>query len=496
MSNVDLSALRIDESSAAVPKRPLGPRLLVAGVIALTLAVAGTFLWPLLAPPRAVRTAAIHAVADQGKGGARAATATTEAVGWVEADPFPHVVRPLVSGHIETLEVLEGAHVKAGETVVARLASAALQAAHERAVAAVGEAEAAATRAGADLQLAEERLQQNGQNALRVADARTRVAAATTKASAAEADLQQARAKAAAAAATATAQERLAEAGESHPVALERARADAAAADAAVASKQRMLDGLNVELRELRAALELSDSLAKDPVDLRGAVAQAAADVLQAEARLEKARAELRIAERERDWAVVRSPVDGVVLRLEAEPGDMVGHGATGVVTLYDPDKLRARIDVPIDSLAGIFEGQEVEVTSEAIGDAVVRGVVQRLQHETDMLKNTLQVKIGLIDPPALLRPETLCRARFLAGTDEDAEGSTRAISAFRVPRESVRGGQVFVYDPSTRRARAVAVEVTGEQGQDAVVRGALSPTQRVVLDPVADGEAVTEAQR
>ena len=40
MSNVDLSALRIDESSAAVPKRPLGPRLLVVGVIALTLAVA------------------------------------------------------------------------------------------------------------------------------------------------------------------------------------------------------------------------------------------------------------------------------------------------------------------------------------------------------------------------------------------------------------------------------------------------------------------------
>ena len=112
------------------------------------------------------------------------------------------------------------------------------------------------------------------------------------------------------------------------------------------------------------------------------------------------------------------------------------------------------------------------------------------------MLKNTLQVKIGLIDPPALLRPETLCRARFLAGTDEESEGSTRAISAFRVPKESVRGEQVFVYDPSTRRARAVAVEVTGEQGQDAVVRGALSPTQRVVLDPVTDGEAVTEAQR
>ena len=495
MSNVDLSALRIDESSAAVPKRPLGPRLLVAGVIALTLAVAATFLWPLLAPPRAVRTAAIHAVADQGTPGARAATATTEAVGWVEADPFPHVVRPLVSGRIETLEVLEGARVVADETVVARLVSAELEAARDRALAAVAEKEAGVLRAAADLQLARDRLEQNATNALRVADAKTRVAAASTKVTTAQEERRQAEAAATGAAATARAQQRLAEAGQSHPVALQRAEADAAAAAADARAKTAQLAGLERELNSLRATLKLSEELAAAPVDLRGAVAQAEAGASNAEAMLQQARTELAIAERELGWAVVRSPVSGVVMRLESEPGARVGGGAAGVVALYDPKKLRARIDVPIDSLAGIFEGQEVEVTSEAVGDAVVRGVVQRLQHETDMLKNTLQVKIGLIDPPALLRPETLCRARFLASADGDGEGSARSVSAFRVPRESVRQGQVFVYDPSTRRARAVAVEVTGEQGQDAVVRGALSPTQRVVVDPVTDGEAVTEAQ-
>ena len=135
MSNVDLSALRIDEAQSVVPKRPLGPRLFVGGVLVLALAVAATFIVPLLLPPRAVRMAGIAAVTD----GVQVATAsaTTEAVGWVEADPFPYIVRPLVSGHIETLEVLEGARITKDETVIARLASAALQAARDRAVAAV-----------------------------------------------------------------------------------------------------------------------------------------------------------------------------------------------------------------------------------------------------------------------------------------------------------------------------------------------------------------------
>lgn len=494
MSNVDLSALRIDEPQSAVPKRPLGPRLFVGGVIVLAISVAATFIVPLLLPPRAVRMASITAVTD----GVQVATAsaTTEAVGWVEADPFAHIVRPLVSGRIETLEVLEGAKITKDETVIARLASAALQAARDRAVAAVAEADAVVVRAKADLVLAQERLQQNADNELRVAEANTRIAAVATKAATAEEELRQVRAEEASAAATVKAQERLAEAGQSYPVALERARADADAAAARVRSKQRQLEGLRAELGTQRDALELCKQLAADPVDLRGGVAQAKADAQKAEAMLVKAQTELEIADRELGWATVRSPVSGIVMRLVAEPGDMVGPGATGIVAIYDPKQLRARIDVPLDSLTGIHEGQRVEVTSEATGDAVVHGVVQRLQHETDMLKNTLQVKIGLEDPPELLRPETLCRARFLASQGGPDQAAGRTIAAFRVPKAAVRGGKVFVYDPATRRVRSVAVEPAGERDGDAIVRGPLSPTQRVVIDEVTDGETVQEARR
>jgi len=489
VSQVDLSALRIDEADPVVPKRPLGQRWLLGIVLVLALALAATFLWPLLVPPRGVRMAAVRTAGHTAA--ASSAAATTEAVGWVEADPFPIIVRPLVSGHIETLEVLEGDRVTAGETVVARLASAELLAARDRAVAGVAESEAHLALARASQDLAQQRREQNAEALLRLAEARTQQLMTETRLETARARARLATAQAASAAANVKAQERLEAAGQSYPVALERARADADAAAANVAASTEEVAGLAQELEERRATVELCRELAARPVDLEGAEAVAGAETAQAEAVLARARTELEIAERELEWATVRAPRDGVVMRLEAEPGDMVGHGEKGIVALYDPERLRARIDVPLDSIQGIHPGQEVEITSEAIGDVVVQGVVQRLQHETDLLKNTLQVKIGLTDPPALLRPETLCRARFLAAAAEP--GTTPEVTAFRVPAAAVQDGVVFVLDPKSGRARAIPVDVVGQEGDDRVVRGELSPTQRVVLEPVTDGEAIRE---
>jgi hypothetical protein len=62
------------------------------------------------------------------------------------------------------------------------------------------------------------------------------------------------------------------------------------------------------------------------------------------------------------------------------------------------------------------------------------------------------------------------------------------------VPKASVRDGAVFVFDPTEGgHARRVAVEVVQESGGEATVRGALSVAQRVILDPVEDGERVEE---
>lgn len=486
MSNVDLSALRLDPAPMA--RRPRGPRVLVAVALALVLGVGATFVWPLLHPGRAVRMAAVRSVPIAGSA---STAATAEAVGWVEADPFPVVVRPLVAGRIESIAVLEGATVTAGETVVAKLAGAPLLAAKERAAASCAERERMADAAAAALALAVARREQCAEPRRTAAAARADLAGREAKLAVATAAATKARAEARGASAAATAQEQLAAAGSSNDVALARARAAAEAAAAAATAAEAEATGAANERDATAAIAALADELAARPVDLDGAVKVAEADLQRAKANCNVGRTDLAIAERELGWATVTAPVSGVVQRLLAQPGSPTGPDGDGILSIYDPAHLRARIDVPLGSITGVAPDQEVELRSEVTGATVVKGIVQRIQHEADLLKNTLQVKVRIVDPPPIWRPEMLCRARFLGGRAPTTASSPAM--AFLVPKAALRDGAVFVFDPARRVARVVPVTKVEERGDDVVVHGDLSPAQRVVLGPVAADETIRE---
>lgn len=490
MSQVDLSALRMQPEAVPAHKPPVGPRLLLAAIVLLALAVALSFAWPLLRPLREVRMAPVRTAAAAA---GVATTAIAEAAGWIEPDPFPTLVRPLVGGRIEAIPVLEGTAVEAGKTVVARLASASLLAARDRAAAVATERERELEVASRESANAEAELTQKAELRLATIEARTAVAAAQGKLATARGALERAAADATAARAAAQAQEQLAEAGGSYPVALVRARAAASAADATAAAAAKEAEAMAAELAAAQARRQLADELLAAPLALQTRAAAAEAARAKAEAALASARVELAIAERELGWTEVLAPMTGVVMKLLAAPGGLTGPEGDPILAIYDPAKLRARIDVPLGSVAGIHDGQQVEVRSEVLGSTPVHGVVQRVQRESDLLKNTLQVKVGLLDPPALLRPETLCRARFLGGKDAEAAST---VQAFVVPKAALQDGKVFRYDPAARCARAVAVTVLQPQGDDVVVQGELSAAMRVILEAVKDGEAVREGRR
>lgn len=489
MSSVDLSALRMAEQPPAIPKRPLGPRLLGASALGLVLAVAATFVWPLLKPTRIVPTSQIEVANSTGP----STVAMAEAAGWIEPDPFPILVRPLVAGRVEQIPLLEGAEVQEGVTVLATLASAALQAQRERAGVNLAEREREVIAAEERMRLAESQLAQRAQVRTALADAEGSVAAKEARLAAAKGMQERTAAEERSAVAARDAQRQLEGAGGSYAVARQRASAaaEAAAANTTAAAKEATL--AEQELAAARQALVVAKEVAGNPVDLVGAFAVAKADAERARAQRDVSRVELEIASREVEWMTVRSPATGVVMKVIAMPGAIVGPEGEPLLSLYDPHKLRARIDVPLGSVGGIREGQRVELRSEVLGSVVVQGQVQRIQRESDLLKNTLQVKVQVLDPPLLLRPETLCRARFLA---EETTETVGAQTAFRVPKASVQNGRVFVFDPTEGTARGIAVEVVQEDGAGVVVRGELSVTQRAILVPVTEGERVQEEQR
>jgi len=495
MSDVDLAALRRapEDDSAKSPRPPVGPRLAVACLVVVALAVAGSFLWPILNPPRVVRTAPVRP-AETEPGAPRASL--VQAAGWVEPDPFPVEARPLVSGVLETLDVLEGDAVKAGETRIGRLRSAAIEAALDRARATLALREAELERATTRREVAESVLAQKADPRAAAARVERATHVAERERDARTAQLAAARARLAEREADLAAQEKLRAAGGSYPVALARARAAREAAAADVRAAEAELAAARAHLEGDRALLAVLREVVADPRVLAGAAERARVEEEAARAARDKAKVELAVCEREYEWTTVLAPVDGVVMKLLSHPGRKVGPDGEGLVAIYDPAKLQVRVDVPLASAPGVRVGQDVEVRSEVLGNESAKGVVTRVQRESDLLKNTLQVKVRLIDPDPILRPETLCRARFLAdaAAEEGADDEGAAPMLFRVPREALRDGRVFVVTPDG--AKSIAVESVGQADGDAVVRGELSVTQRVVLDPVEEGEKVREESR
>lgn len=489
MNSVDLSALRMSQAPQAIPKRPLGPRLLAVGAGALVLVVLATFLWPLLRPIRAVGTASIEAAEAAGP----ASTAMAEAAGWIEPDPFPTVVRPLVAGRVDRIPLLEGAEVQEGTTVVATLASAHLHALRARAEALLAEREREVTAAEERLTLADAQLEQRAQLRSALASAESNLLGREAQLVTARGMRERAVAEEQSAVAALAAQRALNATGGSYQVALQRAEAAATAAGASARAAAGGADIAEKELAAARTVLDVARDVAAKPVDLVGAVAIAKADLERARAQRNSAQTELDTAVRETEWLTVRAPASGVIMRVMATPGAFVGPEAEPLLSLYDPRRLRVRIDVPLASVGSIREGQEVEVRSEVLAGQVVKGRVQRIQRESDLLKNTLQVKVELVAPPPILRPETLCQARFLS---DDAPAGEKTVTVFRVPRAAVQNGHVFVVNPTEQIARGIPVEVVRQEGEMALVRGELSVTQRAILVPVVEGERVREEEQ
>lgn len=497
--SIDLDVLR--PSTAHEDPRPRkGAQLVMGTVLVLGALTWGFFLLrPTLFPARHVSTAAVRV--EQG-GASSKTTAVVESTGWIEPAPFPIQVRPLVDGVVESMEVVEGRVVKAGETVLARLRSATLEAALEKAERALSLASAQLPVAQAERDEASRLLVQRLDLRREVARLDGEVALAKAEQAAAEAETDVAERALQSALAELEAQSELERRGSGVAVGKAKAQAAVDGARATVVSKRAAIDRAKAALAAGLAQLSLAREGLDAPVALEAGAAKAEARFKAAEAEVALATTDRDVAAREAGWLVVKAPVDGVVLLRNAAPGSAVGpsvmprggEGGSGgegsVVSLYDPKHLQARIDVLLGSVGGVGAGQKAELFAEALPGRTFHGSVTRVVAQADPLKNTLQVKVQIEDPDPMLKPEMLVRARFLGAAA--APGKNGPEGRVLVPKAAVRGGAVFVLDPRRGgRARRVPVTVVGEAGDLVEVRGDLGATQHVILDEVKEDERV-----
>mgnify|MGYP000967720537 CR=1 FL=1 len=100
-------------------------------------------------------------------------------------------------------------------------------------------------------------------------------------------------------------------------------------------------------------------------------------DVKRARAELDRARAQFDEAQAMLAKTVIRSPIDGVVLRRKLKTGESVSARAEmPVVTLGDCSRLRVRVDVDETDVAKLRVGQHAWVRADAYGDRKFAGTV------------------------------------------------------------------------------------------------------------------------
>ena len=509
-----LEALRRSEPAPPVgPRRPLLPRLTLLVLVVGLAAVVFTVLKPLFFPPREVRLTGVRMSSAQQ---VQRAASSVQAAGWVEADPFPITVRPLVEGVVDHLEVVEGTTLKQGETVIAVLRNLALENALELARSEETLREAEHHHAEALLAAARSILEQNIHARTKLAERQGELARAAAEVERASAAREAAAAALKRAEVDLQAQVDLRAAGRSAPTAFATAQARVEEARAMVKEARSDEARVAADQARLRSLVALAQEEVEDPRTLEGAVVDAEANERHLLALHQRAQTETKVAERNVEHLTIRAPADGVVLRLEAAPGAVCGPGGsfkgeregtgstgglnrtTGALCLmYDPARLQVRVDLPYSDVPGIHAGTEVEVETKAVPGRVFRGVVSRLLREADITQAKLQVKVRLLDPDALLRPEMICTVRFLVKRERaPATAGAPRSTAVLVPSSAVRGDAVFVLDPrGGGHARRVSVRVIGSGPEWTEVEGDLGITSKLILDDVKDGERVKGIQ-
>ena len=202
---------------------------------------------------------------------------------------------------------------------------------------------------------------------------------------------------------------------------------------------------------------------------------------------------------------VIRSPMDGRVKERRVDPGSkrmrqMDDPHSAEVAELYDPERLRVRVDVPLSEAGGLAVGQPTTITTALLPGQSFDGVVERIVGIADIQRNTLQAKVTILEPDDRMQPETLCRVAFHpAPVEETSTVGASAGSSVWISTAALTDGSesptVWVIAPeeNTVSSRTLKLGTTTRDGYREVLQG-LRVNEQVVISsetPLAPGDRV-----
>jgi RND family efflux transporter MFP subunit len=206
---------------------------------------------------------------------------------------------------------------------------------------------------------------------------------------------------------------------------------------------------------------------------------------LSSRAAYQNARSALAASRQNLGYTQIRSPVNGVVTRRLASPGDVVGPGQP-VFEISNLAGYEIRVNLPLRDWSQTIIGQQVDMRLSGSEGFLARGTVTRISPELDPVTGLGEVVISVTDRGPNMFPGVLVEARI------NVETKTNAVV---IPRSAMVENVQTVIDPESnviRLSRTFSAFVS--QGDTVAVRrdlqlGIQQGDRIEVLSGLAEGE-------
>jgi HlyD family secretion protein len=148
-----------------------------------------------------------------------------------------------------------------------------------------------------------------------------------------------------------------------------------------------------------------------------------------AENQVEQARAVLKQAMDDLSKTTIYAPMAGTISDLNKEQGEIaIGSQFQEdvILVIADLSEMEAQVNVDENDIVSIALAQESEIEVDALLDQTLSGLVQEIANSANAAggsdqKTEFEVKIGIVDPPATLRPGMTASADVFTKTNENA---------------------------------------------------------------------------
>jgi HlyD family secretion protein len=222
----------------------------------------------------------------------------------------------------------------------------------------------------------------------------------------------------------------------------------------------------------------------------------------QAHAAVTQAQGDLAYAQTQLDATQITAPIAGTILDRVVETGEMVTTMFTGdrgaksyVVSLADLSDVRTELDVNESDFGRVSMGQACDIVLQAYPTRHYAGKVVEISPEANREKGTVQVKVQILKPDEMVRPQMLARVSFQQAVGADPKGGGAApmnsAPVVTIPRTArvERNGRNFVFVVRDGRAHLQEVQTTDPGGDRLVVTQGLAGGETVVLSAPANLE-------